>query len=150
MGRYAAQTTVSCARSREQIETLLKRYGATQFAYATDEQRAMIGFILSGRQVQLTIPLPPLSDFTATPNGRIRKRTVALRAQEQECRRRWRVLYQVILAKFEAIECGVTTMEEEFLAFMALPDGQTVGERILGDLDKVLAGRRMNLLPEGA
>ncbi len=148
MGRYAEHTQVSAGRSREQIERLLRRYGADQFAYATSADRAMIGFILGGRKVQIAMPLPPMDEFTRTEKGRPRKRDAALQAWEQECRRRWRVLQQVILAKFEAIECGVTTLEAEFLAFMSLPGGETVGDHFIPQLEQVLQGTVQRLLPE--
>lgn len=82
-----------------------------------------------------------------TETGRERKREAALKAWEQECRRRWRVMREIILAKLEAIACGVTTLEQEFVAFMALPDGQTIGQRFIPQLQKILAGQVQSLLP---
>ena len=41
---YAAQTKVSIAQSKTDIEALLARYGATGFGYVTEGDRAMVAF----------------------------------------------------------------------------------------------------------
>jgi hypothetical protein len=38
---------------------------------------------------------------------------------------RWRALALVIKAKLEAVAAGITTVEQEFLAHIVLPDGHT-------------------------
>lgn len=145
--RYAQGTTVSSGRSREQIEVLLRRYGATEFAYMTSQEQAFVGFVINGHRVQIGIPLPNREDFNWTNTGRHRKKQVVEQAWENECRRRWRVLKEMILVKLEAVECQVSTIEKEFLAFMALPDGMTVGERFIPELQKLLEGKVHSLLP---
>jgi len=52
-------------------------------------------------------------------------------AAEQACRQKWRALSLVVKAKLEAVESGITTFEDEFLAHIVLPNGQTVGEQAL-------------------
>ena len=44
-------------------------------------------------------------------------------AWEQVCRQRWRALLLIIRAKLEAVASGITTLENEFLANIVLPDG---------------------------
>ena len=61
MPKYAENTAVSSSRSRDEIERTLSRYGATQFAYAWAEGRGMIGFVLNGKQVRLSVPFPDRS-----------------------------------------------------------------------------------------
>ena len=39
---YARGTTVSIARSKEEIERVLARYGADSFGYATEGNRALV------------------------------------------------------------------------------------------------------------
>ena len=56
---------------------------------------------------------------------------------EQAQRQRWRALLLVIKAKLEAIEAGIATFEDEFLAYTMLPSGETVGEWVSPQLDKV-------------
>ena len=56
----------------------------------------------------------------------------------------------MLKAKLEAVEAGITTIEQEFLADMVLPGDGTVGEVLLPRLDEALnTGRMPNLLPGG-
>lgn len=131
MGRYAENTSVSTEASRAEIEKNLRRYGADQFMYGWDADRAIVAFRAHGRQVKFVLPLPDreLDEFWITP-GRNLKRTAdqALKLWEQACRQRWRALNLAILAKLEAVEAGIATFDDEFLAYLVLPNGQTMGE----------------------
>ena len=49
---YAEKTTVSTEKSRAEIERTLTRYGADQFMYGWDQEQAVIGFRLVGRQIK--------------------------------------------------------------------------------------------------
>lgn len=131
MRRYASQTSVPMDRSRGEIEKVLVRYGATGFMYGWRDGAALIMFEAQGRRVKFELPMPDRNDkeFTMTPGGR-RKRHPddAVRAWEQAQRQRWRALALVIKAKLEAVASAITTFEEEFLAHILLPNGETVGE----------------------
>ncbi|MFH1553549.1 MAG: hypothetical protein ABII76_01605 [Pseudomonadota bacterium] len=131
MTRYAANTDVPSDRSRSEIEKILTRYGATSFAYMNAPGRAVIAFEAQERRVVFTLPLPDKAarEFTHHSRG-LRAPPAANEAWEQACRQRWRALALVIKAKLEAIECGITSFENEFLAHIQLPDGQTVGEHL--------------------
>lgn len=131
MSRYAADTSVSQDKSRNEIEATLKRYGATSFMYASEEAAAMIGFRISDRMVKFVLPMPDpkAREFTHTPaKGMARSPAEAQKAWEQAGRQRWRALALVIKAKLEAVAAGITTIEDEFLAHTVLPDGSTVGQ----------------------
>lgn len=133
MSQYAATTTVSVEKSRAEIETILTRYGATQFAYATDTIKglATIQFCARGRHVRFILNLPLFSDkrFSHTKSRHQRRSTEEqMKAWEQACRQRWRALCLCIKAKLEAVECGITEFESEFLAHILLPSGETVGQ----------------------
>ena len=130
MPKYAQNTNVSSELSRLEIERVLIRYGAEGFAYATQAGKASIIFIMSGKKVQFVLPLPEISDFELTPTGRARSDNSKYEAWEQACRQRWRALKLVIQAKLEAVECGISVFEDEFLANIVLPSGQTVGEAV--------------------
>lgn len=131
MAKYAAATTVSIERSRAEIETILNRYGATAFGYANDSDRglATIQFTAQKRHVRFMLHLPKKNEkqFMLSPKGRSRlspeKQT---EAWQQACRQRWRALTLAIKAKLEAVECNITTFEEEFMAHIVLPGGGTV------------------------
>lgn len=88
-----------------------------------------MGFTMNGRHIKFELPMPDKSDpeFTRTPTGRARKNTQVAQAYEQAVKQRWRALALVIKAKLEAVESGITGFDEEFLAHIVLPDGQTVG-----------------------
>lgn len=131
MTRYAADTSVSQDKSRNEIEATLKRYGATSFMYASEATAAMIGFRISDRMVKFVLPMPDPNarEFTHTPaKGMARSPAEAQKAWEQAGRQRWRALALVIKAKLEAVAAGITTIEDEFLAHTVLPDGSTVGQ----------------------
>ena len=149
--RYAAETAVSVERSRAEIETVLHRYGADQFAYATAPEAAMIGFHMKERLVRFHVPLPNRADkrFWFTPGRGLRRSDEdAYREWEQACRQRWRALCLVVKAKLEAVDAGITTFENEFLAHIVLPDGRTVGESVRENIRLAYeSGRVPQLLP---
>lgn len=139
MAKYAENTSVSSSRSRDEIERTLTRYGATQFAYAWQEGRALIGFVLKGKQVRLTLPLPnrEAREFTHTPTrGTLRSPQQQAEAYEQAVRQKWRALALVVKAKLEAVEAGISVFEREFFADIVLPDGRTVGEYVLPQVEE--------------
>lgn len=128
MPQYAKTTNVSSELSRLEIEKILVRYGADNFVYAISNGMALIGFTMFERQVKFILPLPKKEDFKLTPTGRSRTENSQFEAWEQACRQRWRALKLVIQAKLEAVECGISVFEDEFMANIVLPGGQTVGD----------------------
>ncbi len=137
MSRYAADTSVSAERSRAEIEKTLGRYGATSFMYGWDAERgAVIVFELEGRRIRFLLPMPDRNDkrFTETPTGKVRSPQQAEKEWEQAQRQAWRALNLVVKAKLEAVESGITTFEDEFLAHIMLPDGSTVGQMMAPQL----------------
>lgn len=147
MAKYAEGTSVPSSRSRDEIERTLTRYGASQFAYAWQEGRALIGFVLNGKQVRLVLPLPDRTarEFTHTPTrGTLRSPAQQEEAYEQAVRQKWRALALVVKAKLEAMESGISTFEREFLPDLVLPGGQTVGECVLPQIEE---GYRSGIMP---
>ncbi len=131
MSRYARDTTVSAEKSRAEIEHTLVRYGADQFFYGWEQEQAVIGFRLCNRMIRFFLPMPNPNDkeFWRTPARREwRSDDAAHREWEKATRQRWRALLLVIKAKLEAVESNITTIEQEFMAHIVLPDGQTVGQ----------------------
>ncbi len=60
-----------------------------------------------------------------------------------------RTLEDVVKAKLEAVEAGISTLEREFLADIVLPSGQTFGAWAAPQLESAYANGRMPaLLPE--
>ena len=139
--RYAESTTVPSDRSRAEIEKTLARYGATTFQYGWQQDRAAIGFVMSGRQIRFILPLPDRDnpDFTRTPTGKSRTATAAEAAYEQAVRQRWRALALMVKAKLEAVASGIVTFEEEFLPHTVLPSGRTVAQEIMPAVESAYA-----------
>lgn len=129
MTKFASQTSVSVEKSRAEIEKILQRYGADQFGYARDDARglASIQFRAHERHVRFLLSLPRRNErqFTHSRQG-MRSAEAATAAWEQGCRQRWRALVLCVKAKLEAVESKISTFEDEFLAHILLPNGETV------------------------
>jgi len=150
VSRYAENTSVSSERSRAEIEQTVSRYGASGFMYGWDGGTAVMAFQMHGRRIRFDLSMPDRSsrDFTQTETGRERAPAQAAKAWEQACRQRWRALALVIKAKLEAVESGITEFEEEFLAHIVLPNGNTVGRWMLPQVESAYQSVEMpSLLP---
>jgi hypothetical protein len=121
---YAARTDVPVDRSRAEIEKTLQRYGADQFAYGYNDRQATVQFRANGRVVRFTVPIH--RDGTS----------VTEKQREQTQRSRWRALLLSIKAKLETAESGISSFEEEFLAHIVLPNGQTAAQLALPAIAK--------------
>lgn len=144
--RYASKTTVTVDRSRAEIEKTLARYGATSFAYGWENSKALIGFKANGRTIRFMLPLPDREDFTHGRSRRRRTKDQIEKACDQAKRQRFRALALAIKAKLEMVESGITTFEEEFLAHIVLPSGETIGDWISPQLGEMDSGRMPPLL----
>lgn len=136
MPKYAENTSVSVDRSLDELRRTVRRFGATHFAFMDEPGSASVAFQVDGRRVRfrLELPSPDDADFTRTPTGRVRSASAASDEWEKACRQRWRSLAMVVKAKLVAIDDGISTFEQEFLAHLVLPSGQTVFEQIGGEL----------------
>lgn len=130
-GTYASNTDVSSARSREEIDRTLARFGASAFAYARSEQAASIQFVANERRIRFVLPMPDRNDREFTHHSRGRRTDSAIEAAyEQAVKQRWRSLALMVKAKLAAVEAGIVSFEDEFLAHTVLPSGRTVAEEI--------------------
>jgi hypothetical protein len=135
VGRYAEGTEVPVEKSRAEIETILARYGADQFMYGWKDSGVVIAFRASNRHVRFVLPLPDrqAKEFTRIPENqhggfRAASPEVAYKRYEQACRQRWRALALCIKAKLETVATGISHFEDEFMANIILPNGQTMGD----------------------
>ena len=148
MGTYARKTETSVESSRMEIERTLTRYGADHFAYMNSPDKAVIGFQIKHLRVRFDIPMPARDDrqFTHYTRGHstfARTESAAFDTWQQACRQRWRALALVIKAKLEACECGIAQFEEEFLAYILMPDGRRVGDHAIPAIAAAVDGKPM-------
>lgn len=149
MTKYAANTSVASDRSRAEIERTLVRYGANSFAYGWEESKAIIMFRAHGRHIQFVLPIPTADDDKYVYHSRgVRTSAAREAAYEQDVRQRWRAMALVIKAKLEAVETGIVTFDDEFLAHIVLPSGATAGEWMIPQIqDAYETGGMPSLLP---
>lgn len=145
--QYAAETEVPVSRSRAAIEELLREHGATKFASGWSETHDTLQFELHGRVIRFMLPRPDRNDskFTQWSKQQAWRKATAQMVQsriEQADRQRWRALYLVIRAKIEAVEAGIAIFEQEFLAFIVLPNDLTIGDALVPQLQ---AGAQLRL-----
>ncbi|MCB1902150.1 MAG: hypothetical protein KDH16_22865 [Rhodocyclaceae bacterium] len=126
---YAQNTTVPVERSRAELERTLSRYGASAFGYMTNADTARIFFEANGRRILFELALPDRNDREFTHHSRGERTAAQAEAMwEQACRQKWRALNLVVKAKLEAVDAGISEFEDEFLANILLPSGQTMGD----------------------
>ncbi len=150
MPTYAKDTTVSVERSQVELERTLARFGATGFMRGWDnkENVAMLVFEIHQRRVKLIIPMPTPDDVSRRADGSSRPVQHRKGVLEQATRQRWRALILIVKAKLEAVESGISTIEEEFMANILLPSGQTVGQWMQPQIEAAyLTGAMPPLLP---
>ena len=150
MGKFAEDTTVDVPRSQVELERTFQRYGARKFMRGWDGDKAFLLFELGNRRIQMVVPMPRRDDFELTRRGKQRNANSALNAYEQACRQRWRAVNLVVKAKLEAVDSGISTIEQEFLAHIVLPSGQTVGGWLQPQIEAAYKNGTMPpLLPGG-
>ena len=106
---YAAQTKDPISKTKTDIEELLAKHGATGFAYATEGDRALVAFSMSGRRVQIMLEMPSIDDYAPTPRNSRRTKPAQESAWQQACRQHWRALLLIISGKLETVESSITT-----------------------------------------
>lgn len=150
MAKYAENTTVSPESSQLEIQRLLTKYGATKFLSGWEENQHVIAFEMRNRRIRFNLRFPELKSFRHSEAGRYRTDAQMKVAQQAEIRRLWRVLVLGIKSKLELFESGVFSFEDEFLAYTILPTGETFGERVKEDFDRIMtSGQMPPLLPSG-
>ena len=129
--RFAEGTSVPVDRSRSEIERLVRVHGATTFLSAWQKDRFVVIFEMRGKRVRLDVPAPDHKRFNTQDKW------------DREERRRWRVLLLLLKSKLEMVASGDADFDAEFLAYLTLPNGTTVGARVLQDLEATLSGKPM-------
>jgi hypothetical protein len=137
--KFAEGTEISAERSRADIETLLRKHGASEFAVYTSDERTVYMYRLKGMMVRHQVEYPAAKSFQKynhlkTP---LLTKEKLEKAAESEWRRRWRALLLVCKAKLEMIDSGGSTFEREFLADILLANGETMGQVMLPRVEEM-------------
>jgi len=145
--KYAAGTTVSISKSREEIEETLRRFGAAKQVWARDDEQGLVtaAFNRGDRTYRISFRLPPLSRFESYRRkgsyyDTQRSESAAKTAQEQENRRLFRSFGNYLKAMLAAIDDGIIQADEALLPYMMLASGHTVAEEMEANIERVLAG----------
>jgi hypothetical protein len=153
MANYAKDTNVPIDRSREEIESTLKRFGANEFLYGWNDGMVLLGFSVEGRKYKFSLPMPDKNDpkYSRTPSGRARRSQVARDDEyELDTRQRWRALCLMVKANLAAVEAGIMSIEQVMVAATVMPNGKTVGDWLIPQINDMYRDRRMpSLLPWG-
>lgn len=132
--KFAATTSVPVDRTQSEIRRVLERYGATGFMFGQQGQIGAVMFEMANRRIKITVKCPKGDDQKSA----------------QVTRSLWRTLLLVIKSKLECVNSGISTLEEEFMAFIVMPNGQTIGQIALpqiaesyttGHMPPLLGGR---------
>lgn len=143
---FAKGTKVAIETTDHQIKTMLRKAGATAYATFEDDSGAKIAFRLNDLNIRMSLAMPDREsrEFTHATYGargsQPRPEAQAEKAWEQACRERWRALHLCVKAKLEAINAGVETFEDAFLAHVQTDTGETVGERMKPQLAAIISG----------
>lgn len=119
---YAARTDVPLDRSIGEIVKTLRKAGADRIAQAEEPGRIAVQCFLNDRLLRFAIDLPD------GPQAR---------------RQRGRALLLVIKAKIESIETGVETFDEAFLANIVTPDGRTIAQWAIPQIETAYLDGKM-------
>lgn len=127
---FAATTSVPASRSQEEIRRTLEKYGATGFMFGESGGQALCAFEMKGRRIKFVMELPVYGEALTKSRHRMSQDQCA-----QKIRSSWRRLLLAIKAKLECAESGISTFEQEFMAHIVMPDGKTIGQVILPQID---------------
>jgi hypothetical protein len=158
MRRYAEDTAVPISRSRGEIDTLLRSWGAQGIQWTDDYEhdRVILRFVWPrGEQrfmARFAIRLPGRADLEP---GAIDRRTRRVssgkleRLMADRGKREHRVLALWLKAALNAVDCGLVEAETLFLPFLEDRNGNTVAELALPRLGILLEGSATKLLGDG-
>jgi hypothetical protein len=154
--RYAEDTAVPVAKSRGEIDTLLRAWGALGIQWSDDfeHDRVMLRFVWPrGAQrymARFAVALAPLADLKAQAidrrtrrmsQGKLDKLLAARGRQEHRLLALW------LKAALNAVEAGLVDAETLFLPFLEGTDGRTFAEAAVPRLADLTMGSAARLLP---
>jgi hypothetical protein len=146
-------------RSQGEIRKLLAGHGAARFAFGEETDSAgvrwaAVSFAHGGNGVRMRVPHKPIDERALRSKVlRARSRTreeLEHEMAEHEARRIWRVMAWNLKARLVAVEEGVETFEEAFLAHLVDErTGRTIYEQLAEEGRVELARPLVALLEAG-
>lgn len=103
-----------------ELEKLLLEHNVTVFGYERAGELAVVRFILNEHKLRLVVPMPDWNDekYTLTP---VQKTVRSITSRRQlywaDVSKTWKAMKNLIAAKLEGVEMGITTFEDEFKQF---------------------------------
>lgn len=128
---YAKGTDVSVSKSQEEITKIFIRYGVEHYGFAARPGWAAVNFEVKDVPISIAIPLPHMPTEEKIRNPKSGYMVNALPLWEQEVKESWRALVLLLKANLEAVDRGLLSIEQAFLAYISLPNGETLGERVI-------------------
>lgn len=129
--KFAESTVVSVMKTKQELEALVTKAGATHFGALNTDAGTTVAFIFKERRILFDLKLPSVETFSKKKNRSGWMETCTkedqLKRWEQACRTGWRALFLAIKAKLVTIDSGIETVDEAFLAHIVVPtdDGRT-------------------------
>jgi hypothetical protein len=158
MRRYAEDTAVPISRSRGEIDSLLRAWGAQGIQWTDDfeHDRVMLRFVWPrGDQrfmARFVVRLPGRAELEPEAIDQRTRRVSPGKLERlllERGKREHRVLALWLKAALNAVDCGLVEAETIFLPFLEDRNGKTVAELALPRLGILLEGSAMKLLAEG-
>jgi hypothetical protein len=114
MAKFAANTSVPVAQTKGDIAAIIGKYNGALLNINETSGRAELMFRsnqVPPRHLRVLLHLPTDPE------------------DEQVCRRKWRALLIDIKAKFVAVDDGIETFDQAFMAWIIAADGKTLFEK---------------------
>jgi hypothetical protein len=131
MGRSYKDTRVSVDQTQGAIRRMLQYHNAKGVQFREDWAANTLGFsfIHAKKTETAEIPMIVHMHIQIWPKGKKPWDATESSRQQRE-RQVWRALYWYLKAQLEAVEFGLRTFEDAFLADVVVQDGRTVGDVI--------------------
>ena len=158
MARAYEKTTVSVAKSRELIESTLRRWGVSGVSWSDDfdESAVILRFRWNNDEVvfvaRFILQLPTDENLKEVAiDGRTNRFSTNKfeKLCEERGRREHRLLAMFLKNTFEAVEEGIINAEQVFLPWLEDKDGVTVAERLGPIMNQLPKSSLKKMLTEG-
>jgi hypothetical protein len=153
--RFAEDTSVPVAKSRGEIDRLLREWGAKGIQWSDDFEHdtSVLRFVWRFEDLdylaRFTVRLPGRAELEEHAidgrTGRVSERKLEA-LLDARGKREHRLLLLWLKAALNAVEAGLVTAETLFLPFLEGRDGQTVGEIAVPRLTELTSGSAIKLL----